>query len=139
MWEQLYSIDLGAALGIAYLHQYCYRNILHLDIKAHNILLNPDFTPKVYDFGLEKLCGKGDEHILVMVGRESSSYVPPELCHNALQVLLQINQTSIVSECSCWRLLGEEKTLMCIGAIPVISTFLSGFPICSRMESQGWD
>ena len=83
-WEQLYSISLGDTRGISYLNQYFYRRILHLDIKDHNILLNLDFKPKFSDLGLAKICGKGDEHILVMYRRESSGYVLLELCHNAL-------------------------------------------------------
>ncbi|XP_057821163.2 rust resistance kinase Lr10-like [Cryptomeria japonica] len=39
-WAQLYSIALGAARGIAYLHQDCDNRIIHFDIKPHNILLD---------------------------------------------------------------------------------------------------
>jgi serine/threonine protein kinase len=79
-WEQLYSIALGAAHGIAYLHQDCEKRIIHFDIKPHNILLDADFTPKVSDFGLAKLCGKEDDHISMTAGRGTPGYVAPELC-----------------------------------------------------------
>ncbi|XP_059069171.1 LEAF RUST 10 DISEASE-RESISTANCE LOCUS RECEPTOR-LIKE PROTEIN KINASE-like 2.4 [Cryptomeria japonica] len=35
-WDQLYSIALGAAPGIAYLHDECHSHIIHFDIKLHN-------------------------------------------------------------------------------------------------------
>ncbi|GLT69730.1 hypothetical protein SLA2020_418580 [Shorea laevis] len=47
---------IGIARGLEYLH--CRRNtcILHFDIKPCNILLDNDFCPKIFDFGLAKLC-----------------------------------------------------------------------------------
>ncbi|RVW72296.1 Rust resistance kinase Lr10 [Vitis vinifera] len=48
-------VALGVGRGIEYLHQGCDMQILHFDIKPHNILLDEDFTPKVSDFGLAKL------------------------------------------------------------------------------------
>ncbi|KAH9306291.1 hypothetical protein KI387_010695, partial [Taxus chinensis] len=78
-WEQLYSIALGAARGIAYLHDECNRRIIHFDIKPHNILLDADFTPKVADFGLAKLWGKGSDHISITATRGTPGYVAPEL------------------------------------------------------------
>ena len=54
-WEKMYKIAVGVGRGIEYLHQVCDMQILHFDIKPHNILLDQDFTPKVSDFGLAKL------------------------------------------------------------------------------------
>ena len=54
-WERLYKIALGVGRGIEYLHQGCDMQILHFDIKPHNILLDANFIPKVSDFGLAKL------------------------------------------------------------------------------------
>eukprot|EP00253_Pinus_taeda_P019603 PITA_19603 len=83
-WEKLYSIALGAARGIAYLHQDCEKRIIHFDIKPHNILLDADFTPKVSDFGLAKLCRKGDDHISMTATRGTPGYVAPEVFDRAL-------------------------------------------------------
>ncbi|XBI61131.1 hypothetical protein VPH35_041969 [Triticum aestivum] len=54
-WDKLAEIALGIARGIDYLHQGCDMQILHFDIKPHNILLDNNFVPKVADFGLAKL------------------------------------------------------------------------------------
>uniref|UniRef100_A0A6N2LNL9 non-specific serine/threonine protein kinase n=1 Tax=Salix viminalis TaxID=40686 RepID=A0A6N2LNL9_SALVM len=53
--HKLFEISLGVARGIEYLHQGCDMQILHFDIKPHNILLDENFCPKVSDFGLAKL------------------------------------------------------------------------------------
>ena len=39
-WEKLRDIALSIAKGIEYLHQGCDQQILHFDIKPHNILLD---------------------------------------------------------------------------------------------------
>ncbi|KAJ8775152.1 hypothetical protein K2173_020156 [Erythroxylum novogranatense] len=54
--EKMYEISLGVARGIEYLHRGCAMQILHFDIKPHNILLDENFVPKISDFGIAKLC-----------------------------------------------------------------------------------
>jgi serine/threonine protein kinase len=58
-WSQRYSIALGVAKGLAYLHHECLEWIIHCDVKPENILLDEDFEPKIADFGLVKLLGRG--------------------------------------------------------------------------------
>ncbi|XP_015966609.1 LEAF RUST 10 DISEASE-RESISTANCE LOCUS RECEPTOR-LIKE PROTEIN KINASE-like 2.5 [Arachis duranensis] len=55
-WDKLYQIAKGIAKGLEYLHRGCNTQILHFDIKPHNILLDENFCPKISDFGLAKLC-----------------------------------------------------------------------------------
>ncbi|XP_019435255.1 PREDICTED: rust resistance kinase Lr10-like isoform X3 [Lupinus angustifolius] len=77
--EILYSISLGIAHGIEYLHNGCNMKILHFDIKPHNILLDEKFNPKVSDFGLAKLYPT-DNSIVSMTGaRGTIGYMAPEL------------------------------------------------------------
>jgi len=54
-YEKIYNISIGVARGITYLHHGCEMQILHFDIKPHNILLDENFILKVSDFGLAKL------------------------------------------------------------------------------------
>ncbi|KAK7850167.1 rust resistance kinase lr10 [Quercus suber] len=53
-WETLYKISIGIARGLEYLHRGCNTQILHFDIKPHNILLDENFCPKidVYSYGM---------------------------------------------------------------------------------------
>ncbi len=83
-WDQLYSIALGAARGIAYLHQDCSLRIIHFDIKPHNILLDEDFTAKVADFGLAKLYGKAEDHVSMTGRRGTPGYAAPEVWSRSL-------------------------------------------------------
>ncbi|KAJ9679811.1 hypothetical protein PVL29_021658 [Vitis rotundifolia] len=78
-WERLYNIALGVAHGIEYLHQGCDMQILHFDIKPHNILLDENFTPKVSDFGLAKLYSSNQNAVTLTAARGTLGYIAPEL------------------------------------------------------------
>ncbi|GMI87774.1 hypothetical protein HRI_002446700 [Hibiscus trionum] len=54
-WSKRIKIALGAAKGLAYLHEDCHPKIIHRDIKSANILLEENFDAKVADFGLARL------------------------------------------------------------------------------------
>ncbi|KAM4068775.1 hypothetical protein ACB094_12G038000 [Castanea mollissima] len=77
--EKTYDIALGVARGIEYLHQGCDMQILHFDIKPHNILLDENFFPKVFDFGLAKLCPIDDSIVSLTAARGTLEYIAPEL------------------------------------------------------------
>lgn len=54
-WEARRDISIGVARALVFLHEELRPHIVHRDIKAKNILLDRNFTPKVSDFGLAKL------------------------------------------------------------------------------------
>ncbi|CAN6562349.1 unnamed protein product [Malus baccata var. baccata] len=78
-WDKLHEIALGIAKGIEYLHQGCDLRILHFDIKPHNILLDQNFTPKVSDFGLAKLCSRDQSAVSMTTIRGTIGYIAPEV------------------------------------------------------------
>ncbi|KAK3025763.1 hypothetical protein RJ639_041919, partial [Escallonia herrerae] len=53
-WGSRMKIALGAARGLAYLHEDSSPRVIHRDFKSSNILLEDDFMPKVSDFGLAR-------------------------------------------------------------------------------------
>ncbi|PPR98308.1 hypothetical protein GOBAR_AA22359 [Gossypium barbadense] len=78
-WEKVFEIAIGVAQGIEYLHQGCIMQILHFDIKPHNILLDENFTPKVSDFGLAKLHAIDNSIVSLTAARGTLGYIAPEL------------------------------------------------------------
>ncbi|XP_050385664.1 rust resistance kinase Lr10-like [Argentina anserina] len=78
-WDKLQDIALGIAKGIEYLHQGCDQRILHFDIKPHNVLLDHNFTPKISDFGLAKLCSKDQSIVSMTTARGTMGYIAPEV------------------------------------------------------------
>ncbi|KAM7465725.1 hypothetical protein LguiB_013287 [Lonicera macranthoides] len=78
-WEKLQDIALGIARGIEYLHQGCDHQILHFDIKPHNILLDDNFNPKIADFGQAKLYPKDQSKVSVTAARGTMGYIAPEV------------------------------------------------------------
>ncbi|KFK28428.1 hypothetical protein AALP_AA8G513400 [Arabis alpina] len=53
-WTTRFSIAIGAAQGLAYLHHDSVPAIVHRDVKSNNILLDQEMKPRVADFGLAK-------------------------------------------------------------------------------------
>ncbi|KAI5558206.1 hypothetical protein BDE02_17G024500 [Populus trichocarpa] len=78
-WQKLHQISLGVAHGIDYLHLGCDMQILHFDIKPHNILLDKNFTPKVSDFGLARLYPTNGSITSLTAARGTIGYMAPEL------------------------------------------------------------
>ncbi|PON39366.1 Mitogen-activated protein kinase kinase kinase [Parasponia andersonii] len=78
-FKEIFEISLGIARGIDYLHRGCDMQILHFDIKPHNILLDEKFTPKVSDFGLARLCPLDNSLVSLTAARGTIGYIAPEL------------------------------------------------------------
>ena len=81
-YKKIYNISIGVARGIAYLHHGCEMQILHFDIKPHNILLDENFIPKVSDFGLAKLYPIDNSFVTMTTTRGTIGYMAPELFYN---------------------------------------------------------
>uniref|UniRef100_A0A0D9UW36 Protein kinase domain-containing protein n=1 Tax=Leersia perrieri TaxID=77586 RepID=A0A0D9UW36_9ORYZ len=86
-WDKLNDIALGIARGINYLHDGCDMQILHFDIKPHNILLDDNFVPKVADFGLAKLYPRDKSFVPVSAARGTIGYIAPEMISRSFGVI----------------------------------------------------
>ncbi|KAK4391172.1 G-type lectin S-receptor-like serine/threonine-protein kinase [Sesamum angolense] len=82
-WARRYSIALGTARGIMYLHEECRDCILHCDIKPENILLDENYNARISDFGLAKLLNLNDhKHRSLITVRGTRGYLAPEWAAN---------------------------------------------------------
>lgn len=67
-WKIRLQIALGAAEGLAYLHEGLEVQIIYRDFKASNVLLDKEFQPKLSDFGLAREGpSAGDTHVSTAV------------------------------------------------------------------------
>ncbi|XP_022875014.1 rust resistance kinase Lr10-like [Olea europaea var. sylvestris] len=78
-YGKIFEIALGVAKGIDYLHRGCDMQILHFDIKPHNILLDHNFIPKISDFGLAKLYPADENMVSLTAARGTMGYMAPEM------------------------------------------------------------
>ncbi|KAL4179014.1 hypothetical protein AMTRI_Chr13g117970 [Amborella trichopoda] len=80
----IHHINLVRLLGFCaswaeYLHHGCEKRTLHLDIKPHNILLDEDFCPKIFYFGLAKLYSNNLSVIALTGMPRMIGYMAPEV------------------------------------------------------------
>ncbi|XP_010554040.1 PREDICTED: probable receptor-like protein kinase At5g15080 [Tarenaya hassleriana] len=77
-WSTRMKIALGAARGLAFLHEEAERPVIYRDFKASNILLDSDYNAKLSDFGLAKDAPEGDKtHVSTRV-MGTYGYAAPE-------------------------------------------------------------
>ncbi|KAI3814445.1 hypothetical protein L1987_14085 [Smallanthus sonchifolius] len=76
-WSIRMKIALGAAKGLAFLHE-AKKPVIYRDFKASNILLDSDYKAKLSDFGLAKDGPEGDDtHVSTRV-MGTHGYAAPE-------------------------------------------------------------
>ncbi|CAI0448322.1 unnamed protein product [Linum tenue] len=76
-WSTRMKIAIGAARGLAFLHE-TEKPVIYRDFKTSNILLDSDYTAKLSDFGLAKDGPEGEEtHVITRV-MGTQGYAAPE-------------------------------------------------------------
>ncbi|XP_024313518.1 cysteine-rich receptor-like protein kinase 10 isoform X1 [Brachypodium distachyon] len=77
-WGKRLKIVGGVARGLQYLHEDSQLRIIHRDLKASNVLLDMDFSPKISDFGLAKLFGWDESQAVTSHIAGTYGYMAPE-------------------------------------------------------------
>ncbi|KAK4803763.1 hypothetical protein SAY86_003580 [Trapa natans] len=76
-WELRLKIVIGAARGLAFLHQ-SERQVIYRDFKASNILLDGSYNAKLSDFGLAKLGPSASQSHITTRVMGTHGYAAPE-------------------------------------------------------------
>ncbi len=85
--KRILDIAIQMAWGLHYAHE---RGVIHQDVKPANVLMLPDGTAKITDFGLakaraaagESVMADGGRSILVSTGGMTPAYCSPEQANN---------------------------------------------------------
>nr|GMC85150.1 probable serine/threonine-protein kinase PBL19 [Ipomoea batatas] len=77
-WRTRLNIILGAAQGIAYLHDGLDVKVIYRDFKTSNVLLDKDFNAKLSDFGLAREGPTGDKSHVSTAPIGTMGYTAPE-------------------------------------------------------------
>ncbi|KAK4338169.1 hypothetical protein RND71_042656 [Anisodus tanguticus] len=77
-WRTRLKIILGAAQGMAYLHEGIEVQVIYRDFKSSNVLLDEDFNARLSDFGLAREGPAGDRSHVSTAPVGTLGYAAPE-------------------------------------------------------------
>ncbi|CAL4984847.1 unnamed protein product [Urochloa decumbens] len=75
-WEKRYGVIHNICRGLQFLHEEC--NIVHMDLKPPNILMDDDMVAKISDFGLSRFLGDQSSKIYTDHRTGTNGYMAPE-------------------------------------------------------------
>ncbi|XP_050878426.1 G-type lectin S-receptor-like serine/threonine-protein kinase CES101 [Lathyrus oleraceus] len=77
-WKKRFDIIEGISQGILYLHKYSRLKIIHRDLKASNILLDDNMSPKISDFGMARIFSQQESTVNTNRIVGTYGYMSPE-------------------------------------------------------------
>ncbi|KAH0718043.1 hypothetical protein KY285_014074 [Solanum tuberosum] len=81
-WPMRFNIIKGIAKGLVYMHHDSRLTIIHRDLKASNVLLDREMTPKISDLGLSRVFEDDVEEKTQHLIGTRGNYMPPEYMKN---------------------------------------------------------
>ncbi|KAD6795996.1 hypothetical protein E3N88_06892 [Mikania micrantha] len=133
-WAMRMKIALGAAKGLAFLHEEAERPVIYRDFKTSNILLDADYNAKLSDFGLAKDGPEGDKtHVSTRV-MGTYGYAAPEYVMTGAQKAAQLATLCLSRDPKARPLMSEIHEAL--KPLPNLKDMACSSPYFQTMQSE---